>query len=108
MSRNQILIAVAIGAPWLGSALAVRFQQHLRAIAFVAAFVSVAGSALLLRDAAAHEALKFFDWAYANGGKMAQDLDYIPMPAPVVAAIKKLWASDIKDSGGKPIYALSN
>jgi phosphate transport system substrate-binding protein len=57
---------------------------------------------------AAHEALKFFDWAYANGGKMAQDLDYIPMPAPVVAAIKKLWATDIKDSSGKPIYAMSN
>jgi phosphate transport system substrate-binding protein len=58
--------------------------------------------------AAAHEALKFFDWAYANGGKMAQDLDYIPMPAPVVAAIKKLWSSEIKDSGGKPIYTVSN
>ncbi len=58
--------------------------------------------------AAAHEALKFFDWAYANGGKMAQDLDYIPMPAPVVAAIKKLWGSEIKDASGKPIYALSN
>src|SRR5262249_46505751 len=47
--------------------------------------------------AAAGEALKFFDWAYANGGKTAQDLDYIPMPAPVVAAIKKQWA-EIKDS----------
>src|ERR1051325_1412236 len=58
--------------------------------------------------AAATEAIKFFDWAYANGSKMAQDLDYIPMPAPVVAAIKKLWANDIKDSSGKSIYALSN
>jgi phosphate transport system substrate-binding protein len=58
--------------------------------------------------AAATEAIKFFDWAYANGSKMAQDLDYIPMPAPVVAAIKKLWANEIKDSSGKSIYALSN
>jgi phosphate transport system substrate-binding protein len=58
--------------------------------------------------AAAQEALKFFDWAYANGSKVAQELDYIPMPAPVVAAIKKLWASEVKDSGGKPIYAVSN
>ncbi len=57
--------------------------------------------------AAATEALKFFDWAYANGGKMAQDLDYIPMPAPVVVAIKKLWA-EIKDANGKSIYAVSN
>jgi len=74
----------------------------------------IAGATFILfhtkvQDAvAAHEALKFFDWAYANGSKMAQDLDYIPMPAPVVTAIKKLWSSEIKDSGGKPIYAASN
>jgi phosphate transport system substrate-binding protein len=74
----------------------------------------IAGATFILfhkqvQDAnAAHEALKFFDWAYANGSKVAQELDYIPMPAPVVAAIKKLWASEVKDSGGKPIYAVSN
>jgi phosphate transport system substrate-binding protein len=54
------------------------------------------------------EALKFFSWAYANGSKMAQDLDYIPMPANVVTAIKKVWASEIKDTSGKPVYTLSN
>jgi phosphate transport system substrate-binding protein len=74
----------------------------------------IAGATFILmhkqvQDAtAAHEALKFFDWAYANGSKMAQELDYIPMPAPVVVAIKKLWTNDIKDSSGKAIYALSN
>ena len=57
---------------------------------------------------AASEALKFFAWAYAKGGKMAEDLDYVPLPAKVVAAIQKVWASDIKDANGKPIYALSN
>jgi phosphate transport system substrate-binding protein len=34
--------------------------------------------------AAAAEALKFFHWAYAKGGKMAQELDYVPMPANVI------------------------
>ena len=34
--------------------------------------------------AAAAEALKFFAWAYAKGGKMAEELDYVPMPAKVV------------------------
>ena len=58
--------------------------------------------------AAASEALKFFAWAYAKGGKMAEDLDYVPLPAKVVAAIQKVWASDIKDASGKPIYGLSN
>ena len=34
--------------------------------------------------AATGEALKFFAWAYKNGGKMAEELDYVPMPANVV------------------------
>lgn len=74
----------------------------------------IAGATFILvhkqvQDAASvHEALKFFEWAYANGGKMASDLDYIPMPTKVVGAIKKVWASDIKDSSGKPIFAASN
>src|SRR5215469_12968969 len=37
--------------------------------------------------AATNEALKFFKWAYANGGKMAEDLDYIPLPQAVVTRI---------------------
>ena len=30
--------------------------------------------------AATAAALKFFDWAYRNGGKMAAELDYVPLP----------------------------
>jgi phosphate transport system substrate-binding protein len=45
--------------------------------------------------AASNDALKFFTYAFDKGGSMAQDLDYIPMPAPVVDLIKKAWASDI-------------
>ena len=56
----------------------------------------------------AREALKFFDWAYAKGDKMAQDLDYVPMPDQVVGAIKKAWSAQIKDKDGKPIFALSH
>jgi phosphate transport system substrate-binding protein len=54
--------------------------------------------------AATAEALKFFAWAYEKGDKMAEELDYVPMPKKVVAEIEKAWASDIKDSGGKPLY----
>jgi phosphate transport system substrate-binding protein len=50
-------------------------------------------------------ALKFFDWAYAKGGGMAEELDYVPLPAGVVAAVRKLWAVEIRDASGKPIYA---
>jgi phosphate transport system substrate-binding protein len=58
--------------------------------------------------AAAREALKFFDWAFAKGDKMAEELDYVPMPDKVVAAIKKVWSAQMKDKDGKPLLALSN
>ena len=45
---------------------------------------------------AAAEALKFFAWSFEKGDKIAEELDYIPMPAAVVSLIKKTWASDIK------------
>lgn len=48
------------------------------------------------------ESLKFFSWAYKNGDKVADDLDYVPMPKPVVAAIEKAWG-ELKDASGKPI-----
>ncbi len=53
--------------------------------------------------AAAAEALKFFNWAYQKGGKMAEELDYVPLPAAVVALIKKTWAREIKGANGKPL-----
>jgi phosphate transport system substrate-binding protein len=46
--------------------------------------------------AASQEAIKFFKWAFAKGDKMAEELDYIPMPAPVVKLIEKTWSADIK------------
>ena len=47
--------------------------------------------------AASMEAIKFFDWAFAKGDKMAEELDYIPMPAAVTALIRKTWADSIKN-----------
>ena len=55
--------------------------------------------------AAAGEALKFFSWAYAHGGEMAEALDYVPLPESVVKAVEKMWASNIKDGSGKPLFA---
>jgi phosphate transport system substrate-binding protein len=46
--------------------------------------------------AASSEALKFFKWAFANGDKAAEELDYIPMPQAVVKQIEKTWSADIK------------
>jgi phosphate transport system substrate-binding protein len=46
--------------------------------------------------AASSEALKFFSWAYKNGSKLADELDYVPMPKPVVELVEKTWADQIK------------
>ena len=54
------------------------------------------------KPAHASSTLKFFDWAYKNGDKTADDLDYVPMPASVKDVIRKSWAN-IKDGAGKPI-----
>jgi phosphate transport system substrate-binding protein len=56
-------------------------------------------------DAAALlEALKFFDWAYKNGGKLADELDYVPMPDKVVSLVEKSWKDNIKDGAGVPVW----
>jgi phosphate transport system substrate-binding protein len=54
------------------------------------------------KPANASEALKFFNWAYANGGKAAADLDYVPMPPAVVTAVQKAWGT-MTDNAGKAI-----
>lgn len=51
-------------------------------------------------------ALKFFDWAYANGDEMADELHYIPMPDAVVSQVKEAWKQIAAD--GKPLYTPTN
>lgn len=46
--------------------------------------------------------LKFFDWAFANGDKMATELEYVPLPDSVKASIRKSWG-EIKDTSGKAV-----
>ncbi len=59
------------------------------------------------KDAAASgEALKFFDWAFTNGAKDAEALDYIPMPDKVVTLIRKAIETDIKGADGKPVMPM--
>ncbi|HEY1152867.1 MAG TPA: phosphate ABC transporter substrate-binding protein PstS [Pseudolabrys sp.] len=54
------------------------------------------------------QALKFFAWAYAKGGAMADDLDYVPMPATVVTDVQKTWNAEIKDASGKALFTVGN
>jgi len=45
---------------------------------------------------AAAEAVRFFDWAFKNGDKMALDLDYVPLPDKVVEQVRQQAFGQIK------------
>ena len=47
--------------------------------------------------------MKFFDWAYASGDKMADELAYVPLPAAVKELVRRSWTAQIKDGSGKAI-----
>jgi phosphate transport system substrate-binding protein len=55
------------------------------------------------KPAQAVEALKFFEWSFKNGAKMAEDLDYVPLPDSLVKQIHGAWAH-IKDASGKAVW----
>jgi phosphate transport system substrate-binding protein len=94
--------AAAAGADWNKS-----FYQILTNQAGKGAW-PISGATFILmhikqdKPANGTEVLKFFNWAYANGDKAASALDYVPLPASVVALIQKSWG-EIKDNGGKAI-----
>jgi phosphate transport system substrate-binding protein len=50
------------------------------------------------------EVLKFFDWAYKNGGPAATELDYVPLPATVTKLVQDSWKTNLKDATGKPVW----
>jgi phosphate transport system substrate-binding protein len=49
------------------------------------------------------EVLKFFDWSFKNGAAMAGELDYVPMPEPVVKQIQGSWKG-VTDANGRALY----
>ncbi|TLY91156.1 MAG: phosphate ABC transporter substrate-binding protein PstS, partial [Gammaproteobacteria bacterium] len=50
--------------------------------------------------AATGEALKFFDWAYNNGARMAAELDYVPLPDGLIKQVRTTWQTRIKGAPG--------
>lgn len=55
------------------------------------------------KPAETEAALKFVDWAFKNGDKLALDLDYVPLPANVKDQVRAAWKG-VTDQSGKPIF----
>lgn len=94
--------AAAVGADWAKS-----FYQILTEQPGKDAWPITGATFILMhkaqdKPAQATASLKFFEWAYKNGDKVADDLDYVPMPPAVKAIIEKAWG-DIKDTSGKAV-----
>ena len=95
--------AAAAGADWSRSFYQVLTDQPGKAS------WPISGATFILmhkqqdKPANAANALKFFDWSFANGDKAAEELDYVPIPASVEELVRRQWADGIKDAGGKAI-----
>jgi len=48
--------------------------------------------------------LKFFDWAYKDGGDIAKKLHYISLPTEVTDEVRKTWKAEVKAADGKAVY----
>ncbi|MGH6828417.1 MAG: phosphate ABC transporter substrate-binding protein PstS [Rhizomicrobium sp.] len=70
----------------------------------------ITGATFILMDkrqsdpARAAGVLKFFDWAYRNGDRLAAGLGYVPLPAGVKTLVRRAWASEIAGPEAKPVY----
>ena len=45
------------------------------------------------------DVLKFFNWAFNHGSKMAEELAYVPLPADLVQQVRGTWIEAIKCEG---------
>jgi phosphate transport system substrate-binding protein len=56
------------------------------------------------KPAKTQEVLRFFEWAFKNGQKMAEELDYVPLPDAVVKLVAEQWRAQAKDAGGQALW----
>ena len=98
--------AAAANADWTKSAFAEILTEQSAKEAW-----PITGATFILmhkledKPAQAAEALKFFEWSYKNGGKLAEELDYVALPDSLVKLIHASW-DQIKDSSGKTVYSV--
>jgi phosphate transport system substrate-binding protein len=94
--------AAAAGADWNKSFYQILTEQKGKDAWPITGATFILMHAKQDKPANATTVLKFFDWAYSNGDKMADDLDYVPMPESVKKVIRQSWGK-ITDVSGKVV-----
>ena len=95
--------AAAAGADWSKSFYQITTEQPGKASWPLSNPTYVLMHKVQDKPANASNALKFFDWAYNQGDKAADDLDYVALPASVKDLVRKQWTANLKDGAGKAI-----
>ena len=88
--------AAAAGADWFGTpGLGISLVNHRGDQTW-----PITGATFILmyrepkNSATSQETIKFFDWAFANGSKLAADLDYVPLPKSLTDRIRSdVWST---------------
>ncbi len=92
---DKTFAAAAAGADWFSvPGMGVSMVNAKGATAWP---ISTASFILMYKQpadkAASAEAIKFFEWAFKNGAKMADDLDYVALPSSLTDQIRsKVWS----------------
>lgn len=97
--------AAAAGADWSKAAFgAILTEQPGKASWPITGATFILLHTVQAKPAQGAEVMKFFDWSFANGAKLAEAMDYVPLPDALTRQIKGAWAKQVKDTGGKAIW----
>jgi phosphate transport system substrate-binding protein len=107
MPENATFQAAAANADWKNAPM---FYQILTDQPGKSAWPISGASFILMRTKQekperAAEVLKFFDWCFHNGQKLADELDYVPLPDNLVRLIEDAWKAQIKDDSGRAAWS---
>jgi phosphate transport system substrate-binding protein len=48
--------------------------------------------------------MKFFNWGFTNGDKIATELQYVSLPPQIKDAVRSAWRAQVKGPDGKPLF----
>ncbi len=101
---DSTFAAAAVGADWSRTFYQILTNQPHKDAWPITGATFIVMHRIQDRPQNATAVLRFFDWAYDNGRKTAEDLDYVPMPDSVVKSVRSLWGQ-ITDANKKPVYS---
>ncbi len=94
--------AAAAGADWAKSFFQILTEQPGRESWPITGATFIVMHRAQDKPVQASNSLKFFEWAFINGDKMASELEYVPLPESVKALVRREWAN-IKDGAGAAV-----